>query len=258
MGPHVSSFGRREGDITLLHVALPLLGGLLGVGTIAAVYVLTRSAGHLPEGVSTPPISLLGCRRPEREVYQVGFALTGLVLFFCVRLWAAIFYRRIREEVPASSRAALVGGYLAALGAAGQGIVTLDHDFMERLGRGHGMSQRSILHQAIAGFFFIGAAVHCYATCYICIFGKGKESSALYSSAGTTMKVACVVVSMIAYPIAEALHPLSSGSPSQHGMAVGGVAQYATVGAYILFFGSYSLDFLAQKKVAPALDKKNF
>mmetsp|Transcript_9656 Transcript_9656/g.28917 ORF Transcript_9656/g.28917 Transcript_9656/m.28917 type:complete len:257 (-) Transcript_9656:62-832(-) len=249
-------FGRPVDSITLYHVALPLFGAVLGIGTITVVYILTKSAGHLPDGVSTPPISLLGCQSPEHEFYQVGFALTGLALLTCVRLWAATFYPRIRRAVPASSRAALFGGYLAAVGVIGQGIVTLDEDFLERLGQGHIMSQQSTLHQGIAGLFFVGAAVHCYATCYICLLGGDEEAATLYSFGGNVMKFACLLVSMVAYPVAEAMHPASSGNPSLHNMNVGGLAQYATVGSYILFFGSYALDFLVQRRAAAAASLK--
>ena len=48
---------------------LPLLGGGVALGTIRTCYVLTRHHGHLPVGVTTPPISFLGTEEPEHTVY---------------------------------------------------------------------------------------------------------------------------------------------------------------------------------------------
>jgi hypothetical protein len=107
------------------------------------------------------------------------------------------------------------------------------------------MSAQSMGHQLMAACFFLGAAIHCYATCYVCSVGGGVT---LYSTLGKRAKFACLVVSLVAWPIAEALHPAATGSVEQRDVAVGGVAQYATVGAYILFFGSYSLDLRSHQK----------
>jgi hypothetical protein len=58
----------------------------------------------------------------------------------------------------------------------------------------------------------------------------------------------------VAWPVAEALHPAATGNIEERDVAVGGVAQYVTVGAYILFFGSYSLDLRWQRKVSAKKD----
>ena len=69
-----------------LSALLPCIGALSGLATIAIVYHLTAQAGHLPEGVPTPPISFLGLKSPEHEAYQFGFALTGAMLLVCVNM----------------------------------------------------------------------------------------------------------------------------------------------------------------------------
>jgi septum formation inhibitor MinC len=53
------------------------------------------------------------------------------------------------------------------------------------------------------------------------------------------------VTSLISWPLAELLHPTNNTRHilSKRKFAVGGLAQYITVGSYILFFGSYALDF---------------
>jgi hypothetical protein len=67
----------------------------------------------------------------------------------------------------------------------------------------------------------------------------------VYSALGKRARFTCLVVSLVAWPIAEALHPAATGNIEKRAVAVGGVAQYVVVGAHILFFGSYSLDLLA-------------
>jgi hypothetical protein len=218
------------------------------------VYYLTWSSNHLPDGIATPPISLLGCKSPEHEAYQVGFSLTGLFLFGSIQIWRETFHLHLKVDYPFASKAALVGAYLAVIGVIGQGIVTLERDFFERVQRGEKMSGQSICHQLIAACFFLGAAIHCYATCYICFMGGGGV--ALYSALGKRAKFTCLVVSLVAWPIAEALHPAATRSIENRAVAVGGVAQYVTVGAYILFFGSYSLDLTSQRERMRGPSKK--
>jgi hypothetical protein len=237
-----------------MSIAMPFLGSLVGVGTIVLIYYLTWSSGHLPDNIATPPISLLGCKSPEHEAYQVGFTLTGLLLFWCVHIWKRAFYPHFKGDYPFASSGSLFGAYLAVIGVIGQGIVTLESDFFERVERGDTMSAQSICHQLIAGCFFLGAAMHCYATCYICFVGGGV---AVYSALGKRAKFTCLVASLVAWPIAEALHPAVTGNIEKRAVAVGGVAQYVTVGAYILFFGSYSLDLLAQKERMRGSSKKD-
>lgn len=68
--------------ITLRVALLPFVGSVVGIGTIVTIYLLTRRSGHLPFGISTPLISLLGCKSPEHEAYQLGFSLTAILLCY--------------------------------------------------------------------------------------------------------------------------------------------------------------------------------
>ncbi|CAK9069924.1 Hypothetical protein SCF082_LOCUS34920 [Durusdinium trenchii] len=77
--------------------AIPAMGALCGSLTMASVYYLTATSGHLPQGSSTPPLSFMGLRDPERRVYQVGFALTGLLLAQSVRIWRATIWPLLRS-----------------------------------------------------------------------------------------------------------------------------------------------------------------
>ena len=224
---------------------LPFIGSLAGIGTMLAIYIITERSGHLPFGVMTPPISLLGCKSPEHKVYQLGFALTAALLFLCVNIWKQRFYPRISLEHPSASWVALAGGYAACIGVLGQGLVTLEEDFVERIEAGQQLTWQGVAHQLLAAVFFLGAAAHCYTTIYLCCVSGSKRG--LYSMSGNIAKFICVAVSFVSLPVAEALHPVSTRNFSNRQVAVGGVAQYIAVGSYILFFGSYTLDLLWQR-----------
>ena len=229
--------------VSNMQTAVPLVGSACGSATILLVYFLTWNAGHLPNGVATPPISLLGCNSPEREAYQIGFTLTGLLLLQSVRAWRTTFYPRLKEKnnwfLPFLM---LVGSYMAVFGVIGQGVVTLEENMLANLKQGQKMARQSILHQFLALVFFSGAAMHCYTTMYMCFIGSNATQ---YSKASVRIKLVCVIISLVSWPIAEALHPTNATNLSKRGFAVGGLAQYVTVLSYILFFGSYSIDFSA-------------
>ncbi|CAK9037716.1 unnamed protein product [Durusdinium trenchii] len=144
--------------------AIPAMGALCGSLTMASVYYLTATSGHLPQGSSTPPLSFMGLRDPERRVYQVGFALTGLLLAQSVRIWRATIWPLLRSAgFEQCAYYGFLGGCLAAAGAALQGIVTLEADILEKISSQTAeLSIQSKLHQAFALFFFIGCTMHCH------------------------------------------------------------------------------------------------
>jgi hypothetical protein len=111
----------------------PMVGAICGISTIGFVYYLTSVSGHLPEGVSTPPISFLGLKSPEHEAYQIGFAVTGGFLICCVFWWSRLMYPALRKECPDAAFYALCGGYAAGFGVIGQGLITLQEDLLEVL-----------------------------------------------------------------------------------------------------------------------------
>jgi len=231
---------------------LPALGSLVGIGTIASTYLLTQRSNHLPEGVLTPPISFLGCQSPEHEVYQIGFTITGLLLWASIHHWTRVIYPIMREEYRMSSRIMLLGGYIAAIGVIGQGIWTLEEDLLLKIRvEGFQQSLQTLLHQHLAAGFFLGAALHCYATIYYCLretFRSNATSRCLFHRSSVHLKTLCVILSFLSFPIAEFFHPARTHSLNRRAFSVAGLAQYLTVGSYIFFFGSYALDFAYLKK----------
>jgi Frag1/DRAM/Sfk1 family len=261
---------------SVLECIIPFLGSCFGVGTILTVYSVT----DLPPGIYTPPISLLGCRQPEHAIYQAGFSLTGLLLGYSVLvLFRNHFYSAIREYSGLLAWSSWIGGILAVVGVIGQGLVTLHPDFLKNVKAGGiGMTQQDVLHQQLALVFFVGAALHTYVTCWYAYRGdstSNDESSSALSAATTNgsrpittttttqmrpsplfsttsrrLKMASVLVSLLAAPISEMYHPTrlvddnGDTAPVSNKRIVNviGLTQYLAVGAYIIFFGSYSLD----------------
>ncbi|KAG7359267.1 Frag1/DRAM/Sfk1 family protein [Nitzschia inconspicua] len=258
--------------VSVTSCCIPLLGSCFGVGTILAVYTVTE----LPPGIHTPPISLLGCQQPEHTIYQLGFSVTGLLLGYCVLiLFRNHFYLQIQEYSPLLALSGWIGGIMAVVGVTGQGIITLHPDFLQNIKPGGiGMTQQDRLHQQLALVFFVGAALHTYSTCWFAYRGipsnekmesdlsnasptSGSPISLpakqpLFSTTSRHLKTACVAVSLLAAPIAEMYHPTRlKNDTGENGIApvnnkrivnVIGLTQYVAVGAYIVFFGSYSLD----------------
>ena len=239
---------------------LPALGSLVGTGSILVCYFLTARAGHLPPGVSTPPISFLGCEEPEHTAYQIGFALTGSLLASCVHIWSVVVYpMMLADGYKTCATVARLGGWAACIGVTGQGLITLEAGIVQKL-QADGppqLSQQSIVHQLIAAVFFAGAAAHCYAFTYA--VNKSRPSSQLRSFVGPTgqlLKLGICLCTFVASPLAQMLHPAaqaSSGSRLGAGFDVAGLAQYVTVGLYILYFGTYTIDlgyYLQGKQVS--------
>ncbi|KAL3915301.1 MAG: hypothetical protein SGILL_005718 [Bacillariaceae sp.] len=244
----------------------------------------------------TPPISLLACQTIlQKRLYQIGFTLTGILLGYAVLvLFKSHFYPRMQQYSWFLSTASLIGGFLAVVGVIGQGVITLHLDFLRNIKSvdgvtpAVGMTPQDMWHQQLALVFFVGAAVHTYATTWFSFHGEGRIPPAgaqggssgaspqqpttpqerLFSTNSRLVKTICVIVSLLSAPIAEMYHPTrqignESGPLGNKRMVnVIGLTQYLAVGAYIIFFGSYSLDLrrmrqLQQQKAASSKEKKH-
>lgn len=282
--PTTTAAMKCQSSPSILSCAIPLFGAVAGIATIVTVYLVTE----LPPGVHTPPISLLGCRPPEHAVYQVGFSITGLLLGYCVLvLFRTFFYDTIRNSYSKwLARSSYVGGILAVVGVMGQGLITLHADFLQNIKAGGvGMTPQDIVHQQLALVFFVGAALHTYTTCWYAYRGDGKagdnivtngyaawirnKETPLFSTTSRRVKTVCVVVSFLAAPIAEMYHPTRT-IPDYHDLSaspyisdnkrmvnVVGLTQYLAVGAYIVFFGSYSIDLYQLRQLRKTQQKED-
>ena len=238
--------------VPLTDIVLPVLGSLAGIGTIVTVYFLSWESGNIPAGVATPPISLLGCNSPGHEAYQIGFLITGLILLACLERWRRVFLPLLAKFGPVTPLIMLMGGYFAPFGVAGQGLLTLEANLLENLKQGKKLQSQSVMHQRLAGLFFLGAAAHCYATAYYIVSTSRSKTKPSSESQSTTcifgpwsvrLKLSCAILSLLSFPIAHLLHPATTASANKRYLAIAGLTQYITVTSYIIFFGSYSLDF---------------
>ena len=114
--------------------ALPLVGAVSGLSTIYTCYELTRSNGHLPPGVATPPISFLGAQEPEHSAYQLGFGLTGLLFASVIHVWYSVLYPILVAQKYSQCAFFGIGGLVfACVGATGQGLVTFEEHILEKI-----------------------------------------------------------------------------------------------------------------------------
>lgn len=138
---------------------VPFSGAAVVTATIVICYNLTKQAGRFPPGVSFPPISALGVAAPEKQVYQLGFTLTGLLLIATVFLFRRIMLPHIvfgrtedeRQVAISTINAALQSGLTMASGVILQGLFTLELK----------VSLQSIIHWSGALIFVWGAMRHC-------------------------------------------------------------------------------------------------
>uniref|UniRef100_A0A7S3KWM6 CWH43-like N-terminal domain-containing protein n=1 Tax=Amphora coffeiformis TaxID=265554 RepID=A0A7S3KWM6_9STRA len=140
------------------------------------------------------------------------------------------------------------------------------------------LSSQSMRHQQFAAVFFLGAALHCYMTVYFTLASSSSASSTkvrrspsssspsvaktsgnascCYGAASRRIKLVCACLSVVSWPLAQAWHPAhqhtgntsSTTATTTTAMMlttwnIAGLAQYIAVGSYILFFGSYAMDF---------------
>lgn len=83
--------------------------------------------------------------------------------------------------------------------------------------------------------------MHCCTMTYAAFYCRSPAFSQLVSQT-RWLKAAASATTFVAAPLAEALHP-ARDSGAKHQFDIAGLAQYLSVGMYIVFFGLYSLDF---------------
>eukprot|EP00658_Telonema_sp_P-2_P039877 TRINITY_DN28497_c0_g1_i1.p1 TRINITY_DN28497_c0_g1~~TRINITY_DN28497_c0_g1_i1.p1 ORF type:complete len:241 (+),score=30.82 TRINITY_DN28497_c0_g1_i1:218-940(+) len=235
-----------------------MVSAATGTATIVLSYHLTAQAGHLPPGSTTPPISFLGAKQPEHTAYQIGFGLTGLLMGWCLHIWSRVILPELQSDgFELCASVAKWGGWTACFGACGQGLITLEPEIVEKLGMlGRAeISPQNGVHQLIALFFFVGAAVHCYSMTYALVCcNRESRLRQLSGPSSRALKLVVCAGTFLSAPVAEVLHPaarLSIGGARK--MDIAGLAQYLTVGLYIAYFGLYSLDLLCYSRCSPQI-----
>ena len=132
---------------------------------VAAVSLANRQAGHLPPGVTFPPISLAMAKDPERTLGQVGFPLVAVLFVIAYLPFKNVAVgsveKRHKDTVSNACWAALVG--FVCLGIVG-GIPLQENavDLMSSNGGGAkpALETQSIIHQLAAAIFFMCSIWH--------------------------------------------------------------------------------------------------
>ena len=144
---------------SLAAAILPSGGFLSFVVTMTACCRIHSRHARFQPGVTIPVISELGIMQPGKIVYQVGFALVGLLLAASMQRFDATVVPLLLDAVPAgAARAkaardlafAVKAGYASAAGAGLQGIFTLELQ----------MSSTTMIHFAAAMAFMAGGMQH--------------------------------------------------------------------------------------------------
>ena len=142
-------------------VILAPLGSMFSVlFTLAVCYYLWRTGNNIRDPrVIFPAISELGASMPEHRVYQVGFAITGLLLALHIRLFSQLVLPKLLEhdasgDMKTHADLAISWGYYSAVGVILQGVFTLEMK----------VSMQSMVHWAGAVLFMSGAMNHAQAS----------------------------------------------------------------------------------------------
>lgn len=208
------------------------------VTTLAGCYWLHRPLSA-PEAV-LPGISEMGIAPPARGVYRSGSATVGLLLACMVRLYSILLLPHLADSAAAGRAAESANmGYVAALGVAVQGIFTLET----------GLSAQTLLHFAGAIAFVLGTMWHADASNAL-FTDLGDTALAVSPSARAAIGVrrACsegLPVMLLLVPVGLQLWHWCMGSESKGGRLQNmiGIAQWALVLNFAIFYCSYSCDF---------------
>eukprot|EP00944_MAST-04C_sp_MAST-4C-sp1_P007181 g7181.t1 len=223
---------------------------------VAAVSLANRQAGHLPPGVTFPPISLAMAKDPERTLGQVGFPLVAFLFVIAYLPFKNVAVgsveKRHKDTVSNACWAALVG--FVCLGIVG-GIPLQDNavDLMSTNNRGTkpALETQSIIHQLAAAIFFMCSIWHSST-----MLGIMQDTSSPILNANDKrnywsyfFKQGSMYMMFLPAVVSFALHPTSSLSKILHldkvikAGDIGGISQYIAVFAVMIFFTSYSIDF---------------
>jgi len=219
---------------------LPLSVLIWIVTTLAGCYWLHKPLSS-PETV-LPGISELGIAPPARGVYRGGSAAVGLLLACTIRLYASLLLPQLVDSASASRAAESTNmGYVAALGAAVQGVFTLDT----------GLSAQTLLHFAGAIAFVLGTMWHAAAS--NALFSDLRDvplADAAAARAAVGARRACLeglpFVMLLLPAGLQAWHGVMGSTSKAKAVKLQsmiGIAQWALVLNCAIFYGTYALDF---------------
>ena len=271
----------------LLFSILPALTGVVTI-QLCYHYTITVSH-HLPEWLWIPVISLLGCTQPERIIYQIGFGLTGLftLLFYYTYPYTILQYitlnninntinnntntnnnnNNTNKNDEIKNNKSLLADYkwklhnsilVCSVGIFGQGIITMEFDAIKYMTNVDVIKSntiewkpgmQSIIHQVFALAFFIGSLYHGI-NCIQLYFNNNINGKYIKNMLFTKyFKLIMLAFPFVFQFISFIYHPISTGNKSKDNLNIAGLTQWLTVFSYLIFFGSYSIDFMIIKSI---------
>lgn len=249
---------------------LPLAGVVIVFSTIRKCYWTTAAQGRMMPGIVFPAISALGMENPEKRIYQVGFALTGL----CIGLSVLVFKQLIipvlaplllkvaeanindvttdklnqaKEHIANQSMSCVHNGLYMAGGVMLQGIFTLEFK----------ISAQSIVHWLSAAVFAMGAMHHCQSVVDMYSVVTADPTAPaffqhpLFRVSLSVKKMALSTpIMMFGLPLLYQVYTAWAGKPANPEAEQGatmenmmGLMQWGMVMSFMLFFLTYTVDF---------------
>ena len=262
---------RTQHAYTRLAAPMVIIAALCAFGTVTCCYYLTMtdpsrfvdpnsqrqpSPTDIQPGVFVPCISFLGTSGAPRLIYRIGFGATAVLMALCIHLSFQVIGPHLLAKGSGISGAELGTcvnmGYVAAAGVFLQGVFTLSAD----------MGPSCFVHWAGAAIFAGGAQSH--AAKAIELYDRAimaKQSPALCSrqiSHALAWRKQCLgaparlpammPLAFVFTLLSQAVRPQAEGKAADAGVASAavqngmGAMQWAVVGAFVLYFASYSVD----------------
>ena len=225
---------------------LPLLGAAVASASLATAVHLAVSAGHVPPGVTTPPLSLAGIQAPEYWLFASGLVSTAALLVVIEELHASALAPSLRAAAAAGADGAAAVAELEGMRfrarAAFVGLAILGAVPLEGWG-----GACSTAHSLASLAFFAGSLSHGFGV--LPLLARPALARCALSRARAPVlwgaKAAALASALLAFLPAQWMHPQNAGARSDaHDLNVAGATQWWTVGSLLVYFTLFAADFV--------------
>ena len=227
---------------------LPPLAAVLAVVSLAASVLLARAHGHIPPGVTTPPLSHAGIESPEYYFFSCGLSSTAAALL-------AIEGLHERALAPSLATVAAAGSPGAASAVASlRGASFYARSAFYALAligilplQGWG-EVSTIIHLLSSAVFFFGSLTHGF-TVLSALANPALSSCAISLNRAPVvwlLKAIALACAMLSFGPAQLLHPGGAAlvDKETHEVNVGGASQWILVGGILFYYVCVTFDFL--------------
>jgi hypothetical protein len=220
---------------------------------VLAVQLANQHKGHLPKGMTYPPISLAMAKDPERTLGQFGFPIVSVLFIICYlpfkKTVIMTLEDRHKQNVSNACWAALFG--FVCLGLVG--AIPLQENAVNLSSKNTKvkLQLQSIIHQLAAAVFFVCSIWHSQTILGVMVDTKSpilnvnikrNYASYLFKQGSMYMMFMPAVLSFVLHPTSSIAKMLNLNDLIKAD-DIGGIAQYIAVLAVMIFFTSYSIDF---------------